>query len=164
MPESPYRICFVCLGNICRSPTAAVVMRQLVTGAGLGGSVEVDSAGTGGWHVGQGANPDALRAMTRVGYDGRDHVAQQFGIDDFARYDLVVGLDGANVRDLQRIAPDEVARAKVVLIRDHDPDAPPGSDVPDPWGGPDAGFDDVLVQVQAACAGLLERLRPVLTR
>lgn len=160
MPEPPYRICFVCLGNICRSPTAAVVMRGLVADAGLTGRIEVESAGTGGWHVGQGANPDALRAMSRHGYDGRGHAARQFLAGDFPRYDLVLGLDRANVADLRRMAPDAEARAKVSLLRDFDPGTPPGAelDVPDPWGGRDAGFDDVLAQVSAACVGLLARI------
>ncbi len=152
-----YRICFVCLGNICRSPMAAVVMRELVSEAGL--DVQVDSAGTGSWHIGCGANPPAVEALRRRGYDGSAHVARQFGPADFADYDRVVGLDRHNVADLRRLAPDHEQAAKIVLLRDFDPDAPADDrDVPDPYGGPDGEFDHTLDLVSAACRGLLDRL------
>ena len=153
----PYRICFVCLGNICRSPMATVVMRRLVADAGL--RVQVDSAGTGSWHIGGGANPPAVQALKRRGYDGSRHVARQFGPPDFADYALVVGLDRYNVDDLRRLAPDDEQAAKVVLLRDFDPAAATGDrDVPDPYGGPDHDFDHALDLVTAACEGLLGRL------
>lgn len=152
-----YRICFVCLGNICRSPMADVVMRQLVSAAGV--DVQVDSAGTGSWHIGRGANPPAVQALGRRGYDGSTHVARQFGPGDFADYDLVIGLDQSNVADLRLLAPDDEQAAKVVLLRDFDPDAAAGDrDVPDPYGGPDDDFDHALDLVTAACKGLLNRL------
>lgn len=150
----PYRICFVCLGNICRSPMAAIVMRGLVAEAGL--DVEVDSAGTGSWHVGGPADRSALSALTRGGYDGSQHVARQFRPSDFARYDLVVGLDRANVRDLRRLAPSPEAAAAVRLLRDYA--GVPDLDVPDPYGGPDVEFDDALALVVEACRGLLASL------
>ena len=157
MSAPPYRISFVCLGNICRSPMAAVVMRSLVADAGL--PVQVDSAGTGSWHIGGGANPPAVQALGRRGYDGSTHVARQFGPRDFADYDLVIGLDRHNVADLRRLAPDDEQAAKVVLLRDFDPDAPTEDrDVPDPYGGPDLDFDDALDLVTAACQGLLAQL------
>ncbi|MBA3249245.1 MAG: low molecular weight phosphotyrosine protein phosphatase [Geodermatophilaceae bacterium] len=153
---SPYRICFVCLGNICRSPMASVVMRRLVADAGL--DIQVDSAGTGSWHVGGPADHSALRAMTKGGYDGSTHVARQFSARDFAAYDLVVGLDRQNVRDLRRMAPDPAAAAKIRLLRDFAPDGEPDLDVTDPYGGPDDGFDEALEVVFAACRGLLDTL------
>ncbi len=172
-----YRICFVCLGNICRSPMAAVVLRSLAAEAGV--AMAVDSAGTGSWHVGGPADRSAAAALSRRGYDGSRHIARQFGPADFGRYDLVVGLDGHNVADLRRLAPDDAAAAKIRLLRDfdpgapdtdtpepdardpdaRDPDAPPADrDVPDPYGGPDAGFDRALDLVEAACRGLLAAL------
>ncbi len=157
MAVSAYRICFVCLGNICRSPMAAVVMRALAADAGM--AVLIDSAGTGSWHIGGPANPPALTALQRRGYDGSTHVARQFGPGDFASYDLVVGLDGHNVADLRRLAPDEEQAAKVVLLRDFDPGAAAADrDVPDPYGGRDHDFDHALDLVTAACHGLLDQL------
>lgn len=157
MSATPYRICFVCLGNICRSPMAAVVMRELVAEAGL--DVSVDSAGTGSWHIGDPANASAVQALRRRGYDGSSHVARQFGPGDFADYDRVIGLDRRNVADLRRLAPDDEQAAKVALLREFDPDAAPGDrDVPDPYGGPDDEFDSALDLVAAACRGLLEHL------
>lgn len=135
---------------------ASVVMRRLVADAGL--DVVVDSAGTGSWHIGGGANPPAAAALSRRQYDASDHVARQFGRSDFADYDLVVGLDRQNVRDLRRLAPDADAAAKISLLRDHVPDGERDQDVPDPYGGPDADFDHSLDLVEAACRGLLDEL------
>ncbi|CAN5130521.1 low molecular weight protein-tyrosine-phosphatase [soil metagenome] len=163
----PYRICFVCLGNICRSPMAGVVMRRLASDAGLADRIVVGSAGTGSWHVGAGANPPAVAALHRRGYDGSSHRARKFGAADFADWDLVVGLDAANVADLRRLAPTDADAAKVVLLRDYDLEAPAGDDpavsgadrdVPDPYGGPDAEFEHALDLVEAACRGLLATL------
>lgn len=136
---------------------AAVVMRQLVAEGGL--DVQVDSAGTGSWHIGRGANPPAVSALGRRGYDGSTHVARQFGATDFADYDIVIGLDRHNVTDLRRLAPDEEQASKVVLLRDFDPHAAAGDrDVPDPYGGPDDDFNHALDLVTAACKGLLNTL------
>jgi len=135
---------------------AAVVMRQLVDEAGL--DVRIDSAGTGSWHVGGPADGSALRAMIRGGYDGSTHVARQFTARDFAGYDLVVGLDRQNIRDLRRLAPDTAAAQKIHLLRDFAADGRPDLDVTDPYGGPDDGFDEALEHVVAACRGLLDAL------
>ncbi len=157
MSAPPYRICFVCLGNICRSPMASVVTQRLVADAGL--DVQVDSAGTGSWHVGGAANPPAAAALQRQGYDAGGHSARQFGAADFADYDLVIGLDRQNVADLRRLAPSPDEAAKVRLLRDFDPAAGLGDrDVADPYGGTDAEFDHALQLVVAACRGLLETL------
>lgn len=156
----PYRICFVCLGNICRSPMADVVMRRLVADAGLADRIQIGSAGTGSWHVGSGANPPAVAALHRRGYDGSAHQARQFGAADFADWDLIVGLDASNVADLRRLAPTKDDAATVALLRDFDPASPAGDrDVPDPYGGPEAEFDHALDLVEAACRGLLADLR-----
>jgi protein-tyrosine phosphatase len=155
------RILFVCLGNICRSPTAEGVMRRLVREEGLEGEIEVDSAGTGGWHVG--APPDQRSAETarRRGTD-LTGAARQVTTDDFARFDLLVAMDGSNLHELRQRAPDDAARAKVHLLREFDP-ASTGTldlDVPDPYYGGPRGFDTVLDLVEAACAGLLDEVRP----
>ena len=157
---SAVRLLFVCMGNICRSPTAEGVMRALVREAGLEGEIEIDSAGTGGWHAG--APPDE-RATTVAGRRGvtLEGAARQVRPDDFERYDMLLAADRENLADLRALAPTEAARAKVRLLREFDPGSAgaPDLDVPDPYyGGPD-GFDDVLDLVEAACRGLLAEVR-----
>jgi low molecular weight protein-tyrosine phosphatase len=154
------RILFVCLGNICRSPTAEGVMRQLVREQGLEDRVEIDSAGTGGWHVG--APPDARASEAAAGRGVRlEGAARRFSVDDFDRYDLILAMDRENRRDLLRLAPDGDARAKVRLLREFDPAARDSGDldVPDPYYGGDHGFEEVLDLVEAATRGLLAELR-----
>lgn len=163
-PADPVRVCFVCLGNICRSPTAEAVMAHLVAEAGLDHAIELDSAGTGGWHVGDPPDDRATAEAARRGISMRSR-ARQFHVGDFAFFDLVVAMDGRNVADLHDLALDQDHRDKVVLLRSFDPNRPdatddPGDlDVPDPYyGGPD-GFARVFDLVEAACAGLLDHLR-----
>jgi protein-tyrosine phosphatase len=154
------KVLFVCLGNICRSPTAEGVMRALVAEAGMQGSIELDSAGTGGWHVGEPPDARATEAARRRGIvlvGG----ARQVCVEDFERFDLIVAMDRSNECALRALAPDESARAKVRMLREFDP-ASAGHDdldVPDPYYEGQYGFDVVLDQVQVACAGLLEYVR-----
>jgi len=146
------RILFVCLENICRSPTAEGVMRHLLREAGLEDQVVVDSAGTGGWHVG--APPDersaAAAAARGITLEG---AARQVRPSDFDDFDLLVAMDRSNLRDLLALAPDDAARAKVRLLADGD------RDVPDPYYGGERGFDDVLDLVTEACERLLDEVR-----
>lgn len=147
------RILFVCLGNICRSPTAAGVMRHLVHEHGLDGEIEIDSAGTGGWHVGSPPDERATEAAARHGIEltGR---ARRFDPEhDFERFDLILAMDAENLRDLLALAPDEEARAKVRMFR------PGGLDVPDPYYGGEDGFEEVLELVDEAARELLQELR-----
>jgi protein-tyrosine phosphatase len=154
------RILFVCMGNICRSPTAEAVMRGLLRAEGLEHDVTLDSAGTGGWHAG--APPDA-RAVAAA--RSRDLVvegaARQVTADDFDDFDLVLAMDRDNERELLARAPDRAARAKVRLLREFDPAAVAAGDldVPDPYYGGPNGFDHVLDLVEAACRGLLDEVR-----
>jgi protein-tyrosine phosphatase len=152
------RILFVCMGNICRSPTAEGVMRRLVSQAGLDGRVEIESAGTGGWHVGEPPDERATLAARRRGVT-LSGAAQQVGPDDFRRFDLLIALDRSILRELLAIAPDEEAAEKVRLLREFDPAASGDLDVPDPYYGGDRGFETVLDMVEAACRGLLDELR-----
>lgn len=158
--QLPYRVCLVCLGNICRSPIAAVVLAERVAGLGL--PVLVDSAGTGSWHVGEQADPRARAALRRGGYDGETHRARQFDPSWFAELDLVLALDEANLADLRRLAPDPQARDRVRLLRSFDPAAAGDLAVPDPYYGDAAGFLDTLAVVEAAVDGLMGELRAVL--
>jgi protein-tyrosine phosphatase len=152
------RLLFVCLGNICRSPTAEGVMRKLVNDAGLGERIEVDSAGTGSWHVGEPPDARATRAARHRGI-ALESVARQVSPRDFEEFDLVLAMDGENVRNLHRLARDDAARAKVRRLREFDPAAGAELDVPDPYYGGTGGFEEVLTLVHAACAALLEQLR-----
>jgi protein-tyrosine phosphatase len=154
------RLLFVCLGNICRSPTAAAVMRSVVARKGLQDEITIDSAGTGGWHVG--APPDersaAAAALRGVQLTG---AARQVSPADFADHDLLLAADGANVRALLAVAPDAEAAEKVRLLREFDPAAVAAGDldVPDPYYGGEDGFEHVLDVVEAACEGLVAELR-----
>jgi protein-tyrosine phosphatase len=158
--ERPLRVLFVCLGNICRSPTAEGVMRSLVAEEGMEGSLVVDSAGTGSWHVGE--PPDArARAAARAHGIELAGTARQVRAADFEEFDLLVAMDRANQRDLLGLAPDARARALVRLLREFDEASVQQGepDVPDPYYGGGEHFDEVLAIVQAGCAGLLREIR-----
>jgi protein-tyrosine phosphatase len=151
-------VCFVCLGNICRSPTAEGVMKRLVSDAGLQARIRVESAGSGSWHLDEPADPRA-RAAARargVALDGR---ARQFFADDFARFDYVLSMDERVLKTLHALArtPDE--RARVHNFRSFDPDSPSDAPVPDPYYGGADGFEHVFDLCEAACRGLLAQLR-----
>jgi len=153
------RVLFVCLGNICRSPTAEGVMRALVDEAGLKESIELDSAGTGAWHVGSPPDSRAAAAARARGI-ALEGSARQVRQDDFDDFDLVLAMDRSNLRELRQLAGGEARRAKVRLLREFDPASVGDQDleVPDPYYGAAGGFDEVLDLVQAACAGLLARI------
>ncbi|GAA3227136.1 low molecular weight phosphotyrosine protein phosphatase [Streptomyces sp. XM83C] len=153
-----YRVCFVCTGNICRSPMAESVFHARVVEAGLDGLVEVDSAGTDGWHEGEGADPRTLSVLEEAGY-ALDHTARRFRPSWFSRLDLVIALDSGHLRALRRLAPSEEDAAKVRLLRSYDPEAGDDLDVPDPYYGGMAGFAECLEMVEAASKGLLAAVR-----
>jgi protein-tyrosine phosphatase len=155
------RILFVCLGNICRSPTAEGVMRRLVRERGLEGEIEIDSAGTGAWHVGNPPDPRATEAARGRG-TVLEGAARQVTAADFDDFDLLLAMDATNLHELRQRAPDDAARAKVRLLREFDPASADALDldVPDPYYGGPRGFDTVLDLVEAACAGLLDEIRP----
>ncbi len=135
-------------------------MRQLVRDAGLEEGIELDSAGTGGRHVGEPPDARATEAARARGI-ALESRARQVREDDFDRFDLILAMDRSNERALRRLAPDELARAKVRLLRELDPAsaALDDLDVPDPYYDGERGFDLVLDQIQAACAGLLDHVR-----
>ncbi|WP_395576153.1 low molecular weight protein-tyrosine-phosphatase [Streptomyces sp. BK79] len=154
-----YRVCFVCTGNICRSPMAEAVFHARVADAGLDGLVEADSAGTDGWHEGEGADPRTVTVLAENGYD-LDHTARRFHSSWFSRLDLVIALDAGHLRALRRLAPTERDAAKVRLLRSYDPAADPSDlDVPDPYYGGVDGFERCLEMVEAASSGLLAAVR-----
>ena len=152
------RVCFVCLGNICRSPTAEGIMRSLVHGAQLHDQIEVDSAGLGAYHLGEMADRRAREASRARGVTLNSR-SRQFTADDFERFDYVVAMDVENHGDLLDLAPDAAAKAEVRLLRSFDPAAPAGAEVPDPYYGGPRGFDNVFNMCEAACQGLLDTIR-----
>lgn len=139
----------MCSGNICRSPTAEAVLRRFVADAGLAEEIEVDSAGTGGWHVGEPPDERSAAAARRRGLD-LPGVARQISAADFDHFDLIVSVDDENLHRLRRIAPPGSAAEvrKLTAI-----------DVPDPYYGGPQGFDVVLDMVEDACRELLDELR-----
>jgi protein-tyrosine phosphatase len=161
---APFRVALVCLGNICRSPIAHVVLEHRLVQAGLDDRVRVTSAGTGGWHTGEPMDRRAAHVLSEAGYDPSRHVAQRFTIDWYAENDLILAMDASNLADISDLAPDVSALQKVQMFRDFDPQAterPNGSldnEVPDPWfGGPD-GFRFVLAMVERTVDALVGEL------
>jgi protein-tyrosine phosphatase len=163
--DEPFRICFVCLGNICRSPTAEGVMRSLVDDAGLAERIQIDSAGTGAWHVGDPPDERATDEARRRGLALTSR-GRQVSPADFYTFDLLVAMDHRNAGDLHDLAPEPALRDRVVLLRSFDPESVelaarhghPESAflaVPDPYYGGDRGFADVFDIVDAGCRGLL---------
>lgn len=155
------RLCFVCLGNICRSPTAEGVMLHLIERAGLSARFQVDSAGTSEYHVGEPPDPRTVETAKKRGVH-LPSIARQFQPQDFAQFDYVLAMDAENMRVLSRIAPHDEARKKIHLLRSFDPKSPKGAAVPDPYFGGADGFEQVFDICEAACRGLLEQLKKTL--
>ncbi|HSY06111.1 MAG TPA: low molecular weight protein-tyrosine-phosphatase [Steroidobacteraceae bacterium] len=151
------KILFVCLGNICRSPTAEAVLRALAAREAPELPVEVDSAGTAGYHIGEPPDPRAAAAGARRGYDLKALRARMVEPEDFERFDLILAMDEDNLRVLRRRAP-AVAHGRLRLFLEFAPAGTP-AEVPDPYYGGPNGFEEVLDLAEAATRGLLEHLR-----
>jgi protein-tyrosine phosphatase len=158
-PAGPYRICLVCLGNICRSPMAETVLWAELNRAGLAGRVEVDSAGTGDWHVGGPMDRRARAELAARGYDGAAHRARQIRPDWLADRDLVLALDANNRDDLRDMGADP---GRLAMLRSFDPAAGPDAEVPDPYYGDERLYQLALDQIEAAVRGLAGTLRAAL--
>jgi len=162
-PRAPgrYRIALVCLGNICRSPMADVVLNERVTGAGLGDRVTVVSSGTGDWHLGEPMDRRAAALLTSEGYDATAHRAQQVGRSWLSDCDLLLAMDRQNLRDLRALAGGETDPERIRLFGDFDP-AEPGAEVPDPYYGDGDGFRVVLAMVERTSEALVTALTAAL--
>jgi protein-tyrosine phosphatase len=158
----PFRVSFVCTGNICRSPMAEVVLRSLAERAGLGERLAIESAATGDWHVGEQADLRTLEALDRAGYDGSHHRARQFDAEDFPALDLIVAFDRGQARILRNWAPTEVDQDKVRLLLEFDPELAALQDVPDPYYSDAATFDRVLGMIERSTSALFRQLAPAL--
>jgi protein-tyrosine phosphatase len=160
----PYRICLVCLGNICRSPMAEVILADELDRAGLSGRVTAESAGTGDWHIGAPMDPRAQAELARRGFDGSAHIARQIRADWLAGFDLFVVMDRKNLASLRRLAAGDPELAdRIVLMRSFDSAAGAQAEVPDPYDGGPAEYVETFELVQAAARGLATRLAEVLT-
>lgn len=151
------KIVFVCTGNICRSPTAEGVFRTLLRNEGLDGAIEVDSAGTHGYHVGEAPDPRTVEAAALRGYDISAQRARRFHPLDFERFDLVVAMDRGHYDQLRRLAPETHGDRLHLFL-----DFAPGTgrrDVPDPYYGGQEGFELVLDLIEAGAHGLLQHVR-----
>ena len=158
MSQPEIKLCFVCLGNICRSPTAEGVMQDLIDKAGLSERIRIDSAGTGAYHVGERADPRSRAEALRRGVELKSR-ARQFVVEDFDKFDYVLAMDRTNHRDLEELALGPNHLAKLHLLRSFDSAAGRELDVPDPYYGGDGGFARVFDICHAGCAGLLAHLR-----
>jgi low molecular weight protein-tyrosine phosphatase len=176
-PSGPYRICLVCLGNICRSPMAEVALTAELASAGLADAVTVDSAGTGDWHIGHRMEAHARAELARRGYDGSAHRARQIEPSWLAGRDLILAMDGRNLADLHRMA----ARAGISADRIRlfgeagglhaqgraEGGAQGGAerdalDIPDPYGGDAGDFSAVLDLIETAARHIAAQLTGML--
>ena len=160
------RVCFVCLGNICRSPAAEAVLRQLLDEAGMAEFVEVDSAGTARYHLGDRPDPRTLAEAARRGIP-IEHRARQLTRDELGEWDLIIAMDAHNLRDLRAMAAADGDVDRLRLLRSFDPSmGEPGvdADVPDPYYGEDVGFSEMFDLIEPACRGLVEHLQTLVVR
>lgn len=157
-PE-PYRVLMVCMGNICRSPTAEGVLRRMLLAARLADEVEVDSAGTFGGHVGSPPDPRAQDHAQARGYDLSALRARQIAVRDFERFDLILAMDQDNCDRVLRLRPNVAPRGEVRLLLEFGRDPQRPAEVPDPYYGGAESFEQVLDLVEDACRGLVDELR-----
>lgn len=157
-----FRICFVCTGNICRSPMAEAIFRSIVAAKGFSSQISVTSAATGDWHVGEGADPRTIAALHTHGFDGSRHRARQFDPSWFPALDLVIAFDRGHERVLREWAPTEADRSKVQLLMSFDPEQSGTMEVPDPYYSDAAMFDTVLLAIERACTALFRQLEPAI--
>jgi protein-tyrosine phosphatase len=160
--DASYRVCLVCLGNICRSPMAESVLRASLAEAGLAEAVTLDSSGTGDWHLGEPMYPQARRALARRGYDGSAHRARQFRASWLEDRDLVLAMDAGNLATLRRMAG-PADRDRIRLFGEVG-GLGERSEIPDPYGGNEADFGYVLDLLGAAAPVIAARLAQLLGR
>jgi len=160
-----FRVCFVCLGNICRSPTAEGVLQHLINKRGLGDKLSVDSAGTADYHIGKRPDSRSIATAKARGFE-LPGVARQFTAADFDAFDLILVMDQSNKRNVLSLARNDSDRAKVKLFREFDPEIQAlnqkthevSAEVPDPYYGGDEGFEDVFDICERSAEGLIAHL------
>ncbi len=150
------KVLFVCLGNICRSPTAAGVFRKYLAASPLADKVSVDSAGTADWHTGKAPDPRTCAAALKRGYDLSKLQARQATAEDFHEFDLILAMDNSNLANLEALRPANSRAELDLLLQRYDL---PRSEVPDPYYGGEQGFEDVLNLLENASQALLAELQ-----
>jgi len=156
MTSNPTRVLFVCLGNICRSPSAEGVFTALVDHAGVSGRIEIDSAGTADYHIGKSPDPRAIAAAARRDVDLSNLRGRQVAADGFYEFDYIIGMDHSNIEDLEAVAPSDTS-ARIYRFLEFAEDTNE-QEVPDPYYGGDAGFEPVLDMIEDASRGLLKEI------
>lgn len=158
--DRPYTIALVCLGNICRSPIADVVLQHRLAERGLDHRYVVVSSGTGSWHVGDGMDAAARTELEAHGYDASRHRARQFDAQSFDTCDLILTMDASNHHDVLALARSDEDRSRIAMFRSFDPQAQPHcDDVPDPWGGRPEAFRQVRIMIERTVNSLVEQLQ-----
>ncbi|MEL7833503.1 low molecular weight protein-tyrosine-phosphatase [Fodinibius sp. Rm-B-1B1-1] len=153
--DNHYKICFVCLGNICRSPTAEGIFQHLINERNLENHFEIDSAGTSAYHIGESANSKSQRTANKHGITLHSK-ARQFKISDLDYYDLILAMDNENLDNIRQLANGNDEH-KIGRMRDFDPQ-PGDGEVPDPYYGGPEGFENVFQIVKRSCENLLDEL------
>lgn len=156
--KKPRKILFICLGNICRSPAAEELFRQVVVRRGDIAGWEIDSAGIGSWHIGQLPDKRMRIHAARRGYDLTHH-ARQVSVDDFDHFDMIIGMDSSNISDLKELAPSPEAEAKIVPMARFFTMATRYDHVPDPYYEGAEGFELVLDLLESGCENLYNCLQ-----
>lgn len=156
--QATINICFVCLGNICRSPLAEGVFEDLVSREGLSERIRIDSAGTSAWHEGEPADSRMRETARRKGIQLSSR-ARQFVLSDFDRFALVLAMDFSNFRRLKGLRPEQDLKEKLFLFRSFDPKNDGNLEVPDPYYGGDQGFQNVYAIVDRTCPQLLDYVK-----
>lgn len=151
-----YQVCYVCTGNICRSPMGEVILKDLAQQRGLGDVLKISSAGTGDWHIGHSADPRTQDALVRKGYDSAGHRAQRFERSWFESLDLILALDTGHQRTLQQWAPSPHEAERIRILKGFDPHAGEDLSVADPYYSSDAAFDQVLEEIEIASERLID--------
>lgn len=158
-----YQIAMVCLGNICRSPMAHVVLENKLQKAGLDDQVTVVSSGTGSWHTGEPMDDRAAATLRQAGYDPSRHIARRFTRDWYAENDLLLAMDESNYANMADLSPTVDELGKLKMFRSFDPESADGDiEVPDPWFGGSDGFVDVLATVERTCDAIIDELPSLL--
>lgn len=154
--KNPFKLCFVCLGNICRSPTAEGIMQHLVNDRQLEAWFEIDSAGMSAYHRGEGANVHSQNIANRHGVKLRSR-SRQLEPFDLDYFDLIIGMDHSNITSIYQLAANSKYHQKIKLLREYDP-SPDNQDVPDPYDGGLKGFEHVFDVIHRSCESLLNEL------